>query len=118
MEYTESMEPIIINKTNFETLLYCMNEIRADLDLRPISSYKVKPSYTVWVDPTGVSQEKKKVSFTIEDLNKAESSLNLNKELLSEFACGDVDVKMEMIEKNPELQIADDFLNAVFNNYF
>ena len=98
------MEKIIINKTNCPVL--------ADEDLRQTKSQTVKKSYKVWSD---AENREVSISFNLEQIEKMEKALALlSIEDLNEFSAGDYDIKMLLIEKYPDLALADDFLEAIF----
>ena len=106
------MEKIIINNTNCPALLAAINFLRADCDLRPTKSYTVKKTYKVWSD--ALSREVS-VSFDLEQIKKIEGALDLlSIQDLEEFSAGDFDINMEMIEKAPDLALANNFLEAIF----
>ena len=112
IRYNGSMEKIIINKTNCPVLLAAINFLRADEDLRQTKSQTVKKSYKVWSD---VENREVSISFNLEQIEKMEKALALlSIEDLNEFSAGDYDIKMLLIEKYPDLALADDFLEAIF----
>jgi len=106
------MEKIIITKMNCPVLLAAINFLRAEGDLRQTKSQTVKKSYKVWSDAENREVSR---SFDLEQIEKIEKTLALlSIEDLNVFSAGDYDIKMMLIEKYPDLALADDFLEAIF----
>lgn len=101
-----------ITKENLPYLLKAINILRMDNDMRKVTSYKVKPAYSIWSDD---KDDFIKIMFNKEDLEAAEAALSqLDEDGFEEFVSGDVSFMDMMSASKYGLKIANTFLEAIF----